>query len=141
MKRADFVKTAAMVAALAVLLPVAAARGADWQTTVNGYPIECTVSDITTYLGGGVGPWNQFTATYTFCNGNYWKISCWIDIDNDVRCSGAGGPEKQACSGATYSRWNPYGKFYLRPGTANAQNYVCGEVFKSIKVDVTPLKK
>ena len=49
MKRADFVKSAVLVAALAVLLPVAAAHSAEWQTTVNP-PVAMVVQNQSSHL-------------------------------------------------------------------------------------------
>ena len=139
MKRADFVKTAAMVAALAVLLPVAAAYSADWSKNVNGYPIECSVNNISTIAG----TWTQFDLKYSFCRGNLWAFSCNCGLgDGTVVCTLDSGPATQACNGATYRTPGYMSQYFqLKPGTANAQNYVCEQLFNTLRVTVTPLKK
>ncbi len=140
--RSDLVKTAIIVTVMALLLPVPAAYSADWQGRVNGYLIQCTVTDIENLL---FGAWTAFNLQYTFCNENYWRLRCKAPIpdvidDVDFGCSWEAGPTTQACNGATYSMSMIKKNFSLKAGTKNAQNYVCGEQFKLMSVTVTPLK-
>ncbi len=140
--RSDFVKIAIIVTVMAFLLPVPAAYSADWQESVNGYLIQCTVTNLETT--GWI--WSSFHLKYTFCNGNYWELSC-SAVPDDIANNGhvncyikVAGPDTQACNGATYSMRRSLNPFPLNPGTVNAQNYVCGEQFKLMNVTVTPLK-
>jgi hypothetical protein len=117
-----------------------AAHSADWQTSVNGYTIQCNVSDIETI--GGV--WQAFKITYTFCDNNYWQLMCRsapvaYTFNGVVMCQKGDGPYKQICKGATYDRDYQQGTFKLNAGTPNAQNYVCDKLFRSMNVTVTPL--
>jgi hypothetical protein len=143
MKRSDFVKTAIMVTVMAVLLPVAAAYSADWQTSVNNkYLIECTVNEIKTGLWGG-GAWDSFQPKYTFCDGNYWIFRCTRKPGDVFDCFLNNGSGTQACNGATYSTTNQdVSNFFTlkQPETVNPKEFVCGKIFQAMFVTVTPLR-
>jgi hypothetical protein len=142
MRRSDLGKAAILVTVLAVLLPVAAAHGADWQTRVNDYPIQCTVSDIGTAPFQGA----SFRVTYTFCDRNSWSFSCqWMGESPQLQFFRCGYESNvafaQTCNGAAYKGGTASLKLPgAMSGTAKDKYDACDRIFGQLGVTVTPLK-